>query len=124
MLAFFSDEEGRKRVKQFLNEAASDKHNLFMTVINAGEVYYMAARKDGADKALMAWNALPQFPIQFIGSNLEFVHTAATVKATHKLSYTDAFAGALTIAKKGTLITGDHEFDNLSDLPGFTVENL
>ena len=124
LLAYFRNEAGGKKVEQLLNEAVADKHELYMACINAGEVYYMAHLKDGADKAALVWKALQQFPIHITEVDLAFTYKAAGLKATSKLSYADAFAAALTISKKATLITGDHEFDALIGTANFKVKYL
>lgn len=124
MLAYFRNEDGREKIEQLLNDAVSDKHELYMTCINAGEVYYMAYRKDGADKAALVWKALQQFPIQITEVDMAFTHKAANIKARYKLSYADAFAAALTISRKAILITGDNEFEALSKEANFKVKYL
>lgn len=124
LLAFFRNEKGSEKVEQLLNEAAVDKHELYLTCINAGEVYYMSSRKDGTAKAEFAWKAMLQFPIHIIDADLEFTLTAAKLKAKYSISYADAFAAALTIKRKATLITGDDEFDALSGESGFKVKYL
>ena len=124
MLAFFRKEQGGEKIGQLLVDAAADKHDLYMTVINAGEVYYMSYRKDGADKAALVWKALQQFPITIVEADWTFTHKAANIKARHSLSYADAFAAALTVIKKATLITGDHEFDTLIGETNFKVRYL
>ncbi len=124
LLAFFRNEEGGEKVEQLLNEAAADKHELHITCINAGEVYYMSLRKDGAAKAEFVWKAMRQFPIHIIDVDLEFTLAAAKLKAKYTISYADAFAAALTIKRKATLITGDSEFNVLSGETGFKVKYL
>ena len=124
MLAYFRNEDGGEKVEQLLNDAVADKHELYMTCINAGEVYYMASRKDGAAKADIVWKALQQFPIHIVEADLAFTFKAAKIKAVNKLSYADAFAAVLTIAKKATLITGDREFDSLLNETGFKVKYI
>ncbi len=124
LLAYFRNEEGGEKVEQLLNEAVADKHELHMTCINAGEVYYMAHRKDGADKAALVWKALQQFPIHIIDVDLGFTFKAASLKAKYRLSFADAFAAVLSITKKGTLITGDKEFDALVGEANFKVKYL
>jgi ribonuclease VapC len=124
LLAFFRNEEGAEKVEQLLNEAATDKHELYLTCINAGEVYYMSSRKDGTAKAEAVWKAMRQFPIHIIDADLEFTLAAAKLKAKYSISYADAFAAALTIKRKATLITGDDEFDALSGENGFKVRYL
>ena len=124
LLAYFRNEEGGEKVEQLLNEAVADKHELHMTCINAGEVYYMAHRKDGADKAALVWKALQQFPIHIINVDLGFTFKAASLKAKYRLSFADAFAAVLSITKKGTLITGDKEFGLLVGESNFKVKYL
>jgi ribonuclease VapC len=124
MLAFFRNEAGGEKVEQLLNEAAVNKHELYMTCINAGEIFYMSYRKDGAAKAEQAWKGLLQFPIHIIEADLEFSLSAAKIKARHRISYADAFAAVLTIKKKAVLITGDKEFDALIGETGFKVRYL
>jgi predicted nucleic acid-binding protein len=124
ILAFFRNETGGEKVKQLLHEAATDKHELYMTSINAAEVFYMSHRKDGAAKAEIAWRALLQFPIHIIDADLEFSLAAAKIKARHSISYADAFAAALTIKRKATLMTGDDEFEALTGEVSFKVKYL
>ena len=123
LLAFFRDEPGADSVEKLLNEAAEDKHELYITVVNAGEVYYMSCRKDGVSKANQDWDAMRKFPLHFVEVNLDLTLATAKIKASYKLSYADAFAAALTIQKKATLVTGDDEYDNI-DEAGFKVKYL
>ncbi|MFT4153838.1 type II toxin-antitoxin system VapC family toxin [Parafilimonas sp.] len=124
LLAYFRNEKGGEKVEQLLNEAAADKHELYLTCINAGEVYYMSSRKDGAAKAELVWKAMRQFPVRIIDADLEFTFIAAKLKAKYSVSYADAFAAALTIKRKATLITGDDEFDVLNGERDFKVKYL
>lgn len=124
LLAFFRNEPGADRVEELLNDAADDKHELYTSVVNAGEVYYMSHRKDGEAKALLVWNAIRGLPLHTIDASLDFAFEAAKIKAAHKLSYADAFAAALTVQKNATLVTGDNEFEALKALKGFTVEYI
>ena len=124
LLAYFRNEPGGEKVEQLLNETAEGKHSLHMTCINAGEVFYMAWRKDGTDKAALVWKALQQFPIHITDVDLTFTHKAALLKAKNKLSFADAFAAALAISKKATLITGDDEFESLKGETNFKVKYL
>ena len=124
MLAFFRNEKGSDKIERLLNEAVANKHELYMTCINAGEVYYMTCRKESVAKADIVWKALQQFPIHIVEIDLAFTLKAAKIKAANKLSYADVFAAVLTITKKATLITGDREFDSLIKEPGFKVNYI
>ena len=124
LLAFFRDEPGADAVEKLLNEAAEDKHELYITVINVGEVYYMSCRKDSVAKANQVWEAMQKFPLHFIEIGMDITLAAAKIKANYKLSYADAFAAALTIQKKATLVTGDNEFESLEGETNFKVKYL
>ena len=124
LLAFFRDEPGADIVEKLLNEAAEDKHELYVTAVNAGEVFYISCRKDGAAKAALAWEAMKKLPLHFFEVDLEFSLAAARIKANHKMSYADAFAAALAIYKKATLVTGDDEFEVLKGQTGFKVKYI
>ncbi len=124
MLAFFRNEEGAEKVSQLLHDAANEKYELYMTCINAGEVFNITYRKENATKADIAWKALQQFPIHIMQADMEFTFAAAKLKARYSISYADAFAAALTIKKKATLITGDKEFDALLKETNFKVKYI
>ena len=124
LLAFFRDESGADAVEKLLNEAAEDKHELYLTSVNAGEVYYMSCRKDSVSKASQVWEAMKKFPLHFVIADMDISLAAAKIKANHKLSFADAFAAALTIQKKATLITGDNEFESLAGETGFKVKYI
>ena len=85
LLAYFRNEEGGEKVEQLLNDAAADKHELYLTCINAGEVYYMSVRKDGAAKAETVLKAMRQFPIHIVDVDLEFTLAAAKLKAKYAI---------------------------------------
>lgn len=124
LLAFFRDEPGADAVEKLLNEAAEDKHELYITVVNVGEVYYMSCRKDSVAKANQVWEAMRKFPLHFIEIGMDLSLAAAKIKANYKLSYADAFAAAVTIQKKATLVTGDNEFEALEGETNFKVKYL
>ena len=124
LLAFFRDEPGADAVEKLLNEAAEDTHELYITSVNVGEVYYMSCRKDSVAKAKQVWETMKKFPLHFVTADLDLSLAAAKIKANHKLSYADAFAAALTIQKKATLITGDDEFESLVSETGFKVKYI
>ena len=85
LLAFFRDEAGADAVEKLLNEAAEDKHELFISVINSGEVYYMSCRKDGISKANLVWEAMQKFPLLFIEVNMDLADRKSTrLNSSHK----------------------------------------
>ena len=55
-------------------------------------------------------------PITFYEASEERIFASAWIKASHAISYADSFAVALTEELKGTLVTGDPEFETVEDL--------
>ena len=124
LIALFRQEPGYELVRELLVKIAADEREGYITTINIGEVYYMTCRKSNQKNAETALDALLKFPLQMIDADLKLSLEAAKLKAKYALSYADAFAAALTIVKKATLITGDDEFESLKNEPGFKVKYL
>ena len=124
LIALFRGEIGAQQVKELLITIANDQAAGYITAVNAGEIYYMISRKSNSKIAESAINALLQMPIEITEPSLQLCLEAAAIKAKFSLSYADAFAAALAISKKAILITGDKEFENLKNLPGFKVKYL
>ncbi len=113
LLALFRGESGKDEVAKLLTAAADGATQIFVTVINIGEVYYISSRKDGKEKAEDVLLATLSFPMEFVEADWELTMDAARLKAKYIMSYADAFAAALSRKKKAVLITGDHEFKSL-----------
>jgi len=113
LLALYRGESGKDEVAKLLTAAADGAPQMFVTVINIGEVYYISSRKDGKEKAEDVLLATLSFPMEFVEADWELTMDAARLKAKYKMSYADAFAAALSKKKKAVLITGDYEFKSL-----------
>ena len=122
LIAVFEEEKGHEKVTQLLSEIAEEKHEGFLSAVNLGEIYYMLSRKRGKERAEIALHSVFQMPIEIVDADVSLAYEAAKIKAKCKMSYADAFAAALTILKKGTLITGDKEFKHLVGEAHFKVE--
>ena len=123
-IALFRNEPGKDFVKDLLVKMSNDEIEGYITTINIGEIYYMIFRKNKAKAADLAMEALKQFPLHIVDADLKLTMEAAAIKANHSMSYADAFAAALTINKKATLITSDDEFDSLVGEANFKVKYL
>ncbi len=78
----------------------------------------------GSKNAELALDAVLKFPLHIVEADLKLSLEAVKLKAKYTLSYADAFAAALTIVKKATLITSDDEFESLKNEGGFEVRYL
>lgn len=121
LIALFRKEDGFEFVRDVLIKLSEGELTGSISVISVGEIYYMVSRKSNVKKAELAISSLLQFPIEIIDAGFELSLEAAKLKSRYKLSYADAFAAAISISQKATLITGDQGFNNLKAEKGFHV---
>lgn len=122
LLAYLNNESGRLRVEAILEQAEKRQCRILMCMINLGEVLYTVERRRGfgaAQKTLMLSQSLP---IKILEAKNDLVLEAAHIKASHPLSYADAFVVAIAIQHKAIVLTGDPEFESVETL--VTVEWL
>jgi len=112
LLAFFEDEPAAEEVEKLLARAGQGTHKLLLSVVNWGEVYYIAMRNVSLEAAEQKAREMAVLPIELIPveTDLRLVRQAALYKASGKLAYADAFAAALAKLRNAELITGDHDF--------------
>lgn len=110
LLAYCEGEEAGESVKDILKKASLNEAEVFVCIVNWGEMYYIALRENGADTAELYKNTLSEYPIKKINADEELTLQAARYKAFHKISYADAYACALAKMRKAELVTGDKEF--------------
>lgn len=124
LIAFFRKEEGYELIRDLLVKISNDESEGYITTVNIGEIYYMISRKSSTKNAEEAIHALLHFPLLIVEADLKLSLEAAKLKAKYSISYADAFAAALTITKKATLITGDDEFEALGSEANFKVKYI
>jgi ribonuclease VapC len=115
LLAFFEDESAADAVEELLHEAVQEKHKLYLSVVNWGEIYYSTMRQASEAEAEARSQQIASLPIQVVGvgEDLKLTRQAALYKVTYRISYADAFAAALAKERKAELVTGDREFKTL-----------
>ena len=96
-----------------LDKADNGEARVFISYVSLGEVYYITAREFGFAKANEVVAIIKNWPLEFVGVNESIALSAARVKATNSLAYADAFVVATAIDKKGTIVTGDAEFEGV-----------
>jgi predicted nucleic acid-binding protein len=110
VLAYLEGEESGREVVKILEEAAEDKAEIFLSVVNWAEMCYIALREGGNDRAASYIESLANRPIELAMVDEDTAFQAALFKAHNKMSLADAFAAALSKAKDAVLVTGDPEF--------------
>jgi predicted nucleic acid-binding protein len=119
LFAFLRDRPGASKVTELLEDGMRGRSRVLMSALNYGEVYGLILREYGPDQALKAVHAVSPLPIEVLDANPQRAFHAADVKAKYKLYYMDAFAAALAIEHKATLVTSDSDFRRLGH--GFPV---
>ncbi|MEW6094529.1 MAG: type II toxin-antitoxin system VapC family toxin [Chloroflexota bacterium] len=110
VIAYLEDEPSGQQVADWIASAHEEGIPIYMTVVNAGEVWYIITREISEEEANRSIKELRELRIQFVDVDWELTQEAARFKAQHKMSYADCYAAALAQAKKADLVTGDSEF--------------
>jgi len=110
VIAYLEGEPAAERVADHIADAHDDGIPLFISVVNAGEVWYIIAREASVADADRSVVQLRQLGIEFVDVNWTLAHEAGGYKSRYKMSFADCFAAALTKHKRALLLTGDPEF--------------
>ena len=116
VIAFFADRPGAVRVEDLLRQAAEGQHQLYLSVVDWGEVYASIWRARGQPAADQKLAELSQLPIEVVDVDMPTAQLAARLQAEHNLPYAACFAGALAIERKAVLVTEDHGFQRVQKL--------
>jgi len=110
VITYLEKQAGYEQVANVFRECVEKDREVFLCIVNWGEVIYHALRTGGEQKAQRAEGAMAALPIELLDVNKELTLQAAQLKASHKMSYADCFAAAAAMKKKCELVTGDKEF--------------
>jgi len=112
-MAYLEDEPAGEQVGDVIGDAHDENTPLLMSVVNAGEVWYIIARESSPAEAENTLLRLRELGIEFVEANWHLTHEAARYKSKHRMAYADCFAAALTKQKEAVLLTGDPEFKQI-----------
>lgn len=110
VLAYLGEERGCEIVERLLIKAKKGEVKLFMCYVNLGEIYYILFREEGVERANEAMALIKRWPVDFAPVDEKICLIAGRMKATHAISYADAYVVALGLHKDARLVTGDPEF--------------
>ncbi len=113
VIAYLEGEPSAEKIADLIADAHEHDIPLFMSVVNAEEVWYILAREASISDADRAIAELMRLRIELIDADWTLAHDAGGFKAKHKMSFADCFAGALAKQKKAVLLTGDKEFKQI-----------
>lgn len=110
------DRKVKKKAISFIGEEVREV-DLYLNIINLGEIFYILGRRKGEREAKNTINELMATPIEVISVTDSLVFLAASLKIKYTIAYADAFAVATAKAKNASLITGDTELKDLDEVP-------
>jgi len=110
IIAYLEGEASAERVADHIADAHENRIPLFISVVNAAEVWYIIARETSVSDADRSIKELRHLGIEFFDANWTLAHEAGAFKSKYKMSFADCFAAALTKHKNALLLTGDPEF--------------
>ena len=114
LIGFFEDRQRvAEKVRQLLVEALRQDLPLLISAVNWGDVFYIAWRRHGEEKAREAEARLQRMPIAVIAVDRERASRAGAIKEKHGLGYADSFAAELAIEHGAWLVTADTEFSKV-----------
>ena len=94
--------------------AEAGSTELFMSMINVGEVFYMLVkRRSRSEGESFLDRVLPALPVEIVVPDRALILEAAKWKADHRISYADGFALATAVRLNARLVTGDPEMRDL-----------
>ncbi len=112
LIAFFEGESGGDLVTGLFERATKGKCELFLCVVNLGEIAYIVERERGLSTAQEVLARIDELPISIGDVDRRLALAAAHLKAQYPIAYADCFAAAFAQIKDAALVTGDPEFRN------------
>jgi len=116
ILAWIQDEKGAQQVEDLLYLAQDHKEELFVSIINLGEVFYRCARVRTIPFARDILEKLRLLPIRIYPCPNDLVLEASEIKAKYPIAYADAFAAATALRESARIVTGDPDFKLLDQI--------
>lgn len=116
LFALLQNEEGQRIVADLIEKADKEQVQLFLSLINWGEILYIVEREQGGHLAQLVMDDVGKLLLLFCGVDRERIAAAAHIKARYPIAYADAFAVALAQEMEAPVVTGDPEFKKVESL--------
>ena len=115
VLAYLGDEASSQEVADLITSAHENRTPMYMSIVSAGEVWYILAREISEARADEAVADLTGLGVELVDADWPLTRIAGTFKARRKMSYADCFAAALAKDRRSDLVTGDKEFRQVEE---------
>lgn len=116
LVAYLQGETGKAKVESLLRQTEAGSIELYLSIVNLGEVAYILERDVGLEKTRETLGAMDELPITLVAADRKRVLAAAHIKAQYAISYADAFAVALAQELNARLVSGDPELTIVESL--------
>jgi len=113
LIDFVESGPGMRKVDELLRSAALEQTDIFVSVMNLGEVFYWVWIKRSEERARQTIEGFSRLPIQIVPVDLPQAVKAGELKALHKIPYVDCIAAALALQHRAILVTADRDFEKL-----------
>jgi len=113
LIDFVESGPGMRKVDQLLHAAGREQADIFVSVMNLGEVFYWLWIKRSEERARKTIDGFSRLPIRIVAVDLPQAIKAGELKALHKIPYIDCIAAALALQHRATLVTADRDFERL-----------
>lgn len=107
------EEPAASRVRQLLEQAAAKESEVFMSLINLGEVIYRIGKVKGEQEAEKTLAEIRRLSLSIVPVSEEAVWAAVRFKMQYAISYADAFAVAAAKELNAILVSGDPDLAQL-----------
>ena len=115
LIAFFEEQKEATTVERILRESKQAGRKMYLSTINAGEIWYTVTRSHSKNDADQVMRDIYQLEIRILPVDWQLTQIAAQFKVPGGISYADCFAAALAKSQNAPLVTGDREFERLAD---------
>jgi uncharacterized protein len=116
IVALLSDEEGAGIVERYLEAGRSEQVEIICSFASMAELYAATMRRSDKQKATHYHALVKSWPMRWVDSDETLCVAAGALKATHKLSFADAFIAATAIHCDAVLVHKDPEFEPLAGI--------
>jgi len=115
VLAWLKDQHpGADRMESLWQDLSQKEAQLYMNIVNVGEVLYLSAKAKDAEYAEQVVDDLIRRGVSIVPASNRLVLEAARLKARFPISYGDAFAAATALNRSMPIVTGDPDFKKLA----------
>lgn len=114
LLSLIEDEPGADKVETIMIDAERGRAEAYVAFVSLTEVFYITLRKRDERAALERIGLIRSLAVKIQESSYELNVLAGKLKASHRISLSDAYIGALCQYLHAILVHKDPEFEQLS----------